>query len=124
MAELTNLGTQYLAIFRLADHSHERLGKVVPRIQDALERMSNGSVEIALRSVNGDIFGYFLRFRLNSKQIKVNIESPAKSTARYSFNQNDIPMLSGNDSVMVLSLGEDFVAGKGFTRAGTWLQRH
>jgi hypothetical protein len=98
-----------LAVVQLAGASTtERLREDVPKIVALLTRFSHGKQELAFRSHDGLLFGYFL--------IATNPQ----------FLQAEFEKCEGarnGDSFMAFEAGEP-VAGVGFTRAWTWLQRH
>ena len=104
---------RYHVIIKLQAADPQRLVQIVPRLQAALERASVSNIEQVFRSATADIFGYFIQSKLSAQQVLVAIETPAGE-----------PFLDGKDAVFVFVVGEQFMAGKGFTRAGTWLQRH
>lgn len=109
---------RFLVIVRVANPSPANLAVLVPELQAALGRMSSAPIEQAFRSVGADIFGYFMLSKLNAHQILARIESPG------TLFKHGTPILPGGDAVFVLEVGADFSSGEGFTRAGTWLQRH
>jgi len=85
--------------------------------------MSTEPIEQAFRSVTADMFGYFIRTKLVARQIAAAIESPGKQA--WIYDKTTVPpFLNNQDAILVVEIGEDFLAGRGFTRAGTWLQHH
>jgi hypothetical protein len=98
-----------IAIIQLrADSTIQRLAADVPKITDFVGRFSKGEHELAFRSNDGHLFGYFLK------------------TATPQFLQPEFDKCEGTqngDSLIVFEAGE-LLAGVGFTRAWTWLQRH
>lgn len=115
MAESRHL----LVVFHLAACTPERLRDVVPRIQAALTKLSEEPIEQAFRSSNADLFGYAIKSKLAAKAIQAALESPGGK-----YRSDAYPPLDGADNLLVLEIGADYSAGKGFTRLGTWLQRH
>ena len=107
----------YLVVIELADTKVDRLKMLAPSLIDVLNSLSNTPSEQAFRSVNADLFGYFVKTKLVSRQISAAIQSPNPKL-------NITPFLTNEDGIFVLELGDDFLAGKGFTRAATWLQHH
>ena len=81
---------------------------------------------MAFRSVQADYFGYVIRTNFKARQINSAIESPGMGIVSdgetYDFDVE--PFLDNKDGVLVLEIGDDFIAGVGFTRIGTWLQHH
>ena len=111
---------QYAVIVQLGRNtSPQRLAEMIPRLRDQLSALSEGPPEQLLRSVTADLFGWLIRSKMTAPQIHAAIESPG----RYTGPKVD-PFLDGSDGLIVLQVGPDFLAGKGFTRVGTWLQRH
>ena len=112
---------RYLVVIRLKDASPARLRKVVPDLLRVLARLSDGHpAEQVFRAATGDLFGYIISSKLNAAQIHAGIESPGGS---HRAKAEDV-VLEGGDAAFVLEVGNDFAAGHGFTRVGTWLQRH
>lgn len=108
-----------LVVFHLVDCSPERLRDVVPRIQGALTKLSEGPFEQAFRSSNADLVAYGIKTKLAAGQIQAALESPG---GRFDGTH---PPLEGRDELLVLEIGADYSAGrKGFSRFLTWLQRH
>ena len=116
---MPNEGTRYLVVLQLGNAQPERLAEVVQGTQSVLEQISTEPVELAFRSATADIFGYLLRTKFHAGQINGRLESPSK----YAFRGQQ-PFLDNKDAVLVVEVGEDFRAGVGFTRVGTWLQHH
>ncbi len=114
---------RYLVIISLSDTAPQRLRSLAPHLQDILARLSTEAIEIAFRSVTADMFGFFVRSTLAADQIIARLESPGRE-GFYEDDSVEEPGLTGADSLFVIEIGEDFKAGRGFTRAGTWLQRH
>jgi hypothetical protein len=111
---------RYLVVIHLKDASPTRLRKVVPELLRVLGRLSDGhAAEQVFRAATGDLFGYIISSKLNAAQIHARIESPGD---RHRAKAEDV-VLEGGDA-FVLEVGKDFAAGHGFTRVGTWLQRH
>ena len=100
---------RYLAIVQLkGDSTIARIGEDVPKIIKFIESFSHGEHEQAFRSKDGLLFGYFLK------------------TATPEFLQAEFIKCSGTqngDSFVAFEIG-NLVAGEGFSRAWTWLQRH
>lgn len=111
--------SQFLVIFNLKNAKPPRLITMIPQLESLLKGLSKQPIEIAFRSATADIYGYGLVSEMNASQLKAAIESPGRS--RFSDKE---PVLEGDDRLMILELGKDFHAGEGFTRFGTWLQRH
>ena len=120
MAEETR---RYLVILSLSDTTPQRLETAVPHLRDILARLSTTAPETAFRSKKADMVGFFIRSTKVAAQISARLESPGKESF-YADTPIEEPPLSGADSLFVVEIGEDFKAGRGFTRAGTWLQRH
>ncbi len=120
---MTEETRRYLVIVSLSDSTPQRLGVIVPWLQDVLAQISTDTLEMAFHSMTRDIFGYFVKSSGTAGQIKARLESPGKQSFQPS-TEIEQPMLFGEDSLFIIEIGEDFQAGKGFTRAGTWLQRH
>ncbi len=120
---MTEETRRYLVIVELSDTAIERLQILVPRLQNILARLSTEPPQQAFRSVSADMFGYFIRSTLVAGQISARIESPGKQGPRHG-PPIEQPVLLGKDSLFIIEIGEDFSAGRGFTRAGAWLQHH
>jgi hypothetical protein len=112
---------RYIVVLQLKDASPSRLRNLVPGLLSIFTRLSDGHpAEQVFRSATGDIFGYVISSKLNAPQIRAAIESPGRSD----FGAQEDVVLEGGDATFVLEIGKDFAAGPGFTRVGTWLQRH
>jgi hypothetical protein len=118
---MTKEGKQFLVVLQLGKADVQRLQSLVPKLKKHLESLSNEPIEQVFRSVSADIFGYAIRSKLAAGQIAASIETPERDSSR---ELTKPPFLDSRDHVLVLELGEDFQAGPGFTRFGTWLQRH
>lgn len=110
---------RYLVIFHLRDSSAARLLRLIPRLQEGLGRLSKSPIEQAFRSVTADLFAYGITSTMAPAQLVAAIESPGRQ-----WHSETEPYLLGDDHLMVMEIGRDFSAGPGFTRFGTWLQRH
>jgi hypothetical protein len=116
-----NTVPRYLVVIQLKNASPARLRNVIPELLKVLTKMSGGHpAEQVFRSATGDLFGYLVSSKLNAAQIHAGIESPGD---RYMAKAEDV-ILEGGDATLVVEVGKDFTAGHGFTRVGTWLQRH
>lgn len=93
--------------------------ELVPALQKELASMSEAPPEQAFRSVTADMFGYFIKTKMVSRQIVAAIQSPRQLSPRDYFT-----ILEGKDKLFVMEVGADFMGTEGFTRATTWLQRH
>ena len=117
---------RYLVILSLKTTEPARLQALVPSLKEVLSSVSREPIEQVFRSVTADVFGFFIRSRLAAGQIVAAIESPGKAWWQKDNGRiPDVePFLQTGDALMVVEIGEDFVAGFGFTRAGNWLQHH
>lgn len=115
---------RYLIVLNLGEASPQRLIGLVPAYLAALGRLSLVPTEQAFHSATRELCGYFITSRLAPKQIIAALESPARGSIQGGMDMASTPFLNSKDALMVLELGEAFLAGVGFTRAGTWLQRH
>jgi len=98
-----------LAVIQLkADSTIQRLAADVPKIVDFISRFSRGEHELAFRSKDGLLFGYFLK-----------TETPQFLQAEFDKCEGT----QSGDSFLVVEAGH-LIAGLGFTRAWTWLQHH
>ncbi len=111
MADATR---QYLVILHLGDASPSRLRGVVPAFKAALERLGIDAPEQAFRSSTGELFGYFMQSKLLPRQIASAIRSPARDVITgAAMTASQVPFLDNRDGLMVLELGDEFVAGGG-----------
>ncbi len=85
-----------------------------------LERISKTPPELAFRSVNRDLFGFCITTEKRAAEVRSIIEAPNRTY----YEIDTFPPLNGEDTIIIVEIGEQFSAGKGFTRLGTWLQRH
>lgn len=116
---------RYLVVLRLGDTAAERLTILVPSLKAVLESLAVGPIEQAFRSVSADVFGYFVRSKLNSAQIHAAIQSPGpESWERHSRKPDIGPFLDNKDALLIVELGEDWLVGIGFTKVGPWLRHH
>jgi hypothetical protein len=101
--------TRCLAVIQLkSDSTMQRIASDMPQIMAFLTRFSKGEHELAFRSNDGQLFGYFLK------------------TATPQFLQAEFDKCEGThngDAMLVFEAGK-LVSGNGFSRAWTWLQRH
>lgn len=109
---------RYIVLFQMYNADAQRLGRIVPRIVEMLQRISSTGTEQFFRSVHGDVFAYFVRSTMNAAQVAAAIESPGPA-----YGTRVLPILDGNDKVTVIEIGPDF-SGRGIGRAAVWLQRH
>ena len=101
---------RYLIIVQMDKASTiERLGKDVPNIIAVFQRVSRGELELAFRSSDGTLFGYFVKSSTKPVFLKVEFEKSQATTNK--------------DTTLIVELG-DQVDGSGFSRAWTWLQHH
>jgi hypothetical protein len=104
-----NAPKRYLVVIQLkADSTLTRIGEDVPKIMKYLESFSRGEHEIAFRSNDGHLFGLFLR-----------TGTPQFLQAEF----HKCPGTQNGDAIIAFEVG-GLVAGEGFSRAWTWLQRH
>jgi hypothetical protein len=115
-------GNRYLVIVSVGNASAANLMKVVPKVKEALTKLSSEPLEQAFRAVSGDTFGFFIRSQRQPGQIVAALQSPGGP--EWSDAPFKEPFLGGADNLFVIELGEKFYATTGFGRAGTWLQRH
>lgn len=90
------------------DSTIQRLQHDAPKIIRFLEGISRGELEMAFRSNDGLLFGYFVK------------------TATPQFIRPEFEKCDGTqngDSILAFEAGE-LAAGIGFSRAWTWLQHH
>ncbi|NMM45973.1 hypothetical protein HH303_15860 [Rhodospirillaceae bacterium KN72] len=101
---------RYLVVIQL-DRSSDlhRVGQVVPAILGILTNAALSAPEQAFRSSDGQLFGFLLKSRLNSGQIRARFEGDTATNRE--------------DGIFIMEAGEDF-NGIHFTRAWTWLQHH
>lgn len=81
--------------------------------------------QFAFTSSDATCFGFLVRTPLNPAIIRNRIHTPTREPDRMSDDWSDyMPSpLTGNDSVMVLELGDDFAASRdGFGKATNWLK--
>jgi hypothetical protein len=119
-----NEAKRFLVIFSIAKATPARLGEIMPRLKPALDQLSADPVELAFRSTSGESFGYVLRTRRAARQISMELESPGGNAYSSELRAKHMPFLTGSDGILVIELGPDFHTTSGFTRVGTWLQRH
>jgi hypothetical protein len=105
---------RFLVVVRLGDTSPRHLSAVVPPLQTQLASVSAVAPEQVWRSVNADVFGYFIKSSMNAGQISAALDKPVKMPA----------FLGGHDSVLVIEVGTDFSASQEFTMPITWLRRN
>lgn len=113
-------GKQLLVVLQLGKTDVQRLQSLVPQLKKHLESLSTEPIEQVFRSAGADIFGYAIRSKLAAGQIAASIETPERDSTKLT----KLPFLDSGDHILVIEIGEDFLAGPGFTRFGTWLQRH
>lgn len=111
---------RYLVIVQLGQATVSHVSNLVPSLQAELGAMSKEPVELAFRSATADLFGFFVDTDLAPQQIRARIESPGGVSSLTS----KMPILEGNDALLIIQLGAEADSTKGFTRALTWLQRH
>jgi hypothetical protein len=105
----THQQARLLAVVQLKpDSTMQRIAADVPQIVEFIKRFSKGDHELAFRSNDGLIFGYFLK--TNTPQ----------------FMQPEFDKCPGtqNGDAFLAFVAGDLIAGSGFSRAWTWLQRH
>jgi hypothetical protein len=113
MASTNATGTRFLVIVMLGNTSVERLRTFVPALQRVLNATSTEApTQEAFRSATADVFGYFIRSKLNASQVRARIDSP-----------DPPPFLDNNDRILVLEIGDSFSAF-GNSNAWRWLQHH
>ncbi len=108
--------SNYLVVLKLGTYDIERLRETVPSLEAQLSKISTKKPQLALRSTNADLCAYLIRTAKQSKQIRAEIESPGN------WMKGGKPFLSGDDEMIIISLGDDFTASHGFTQVQTWLQ--
>jgi hypothetical protein len=116
-------GTRYLVVFELNPASPHRLGRDLPNLRAALEKLSTTPIEIAFRSTGGETFAFGIRAKMHPGAVQKALESPAGDY----WKARDLhvePFLTNADGVLVLEVGDQFGAGNGFSRFATWIQRH
>ena len=112
-----------LVVVQLGNTAVERLQRVAPALIAALDKLSVMKPEPAFHSAPRDIVAYVIRTKLSARRILTFLETPMTAKEQY----EDIiiaPFLSNDDGILVLELGQEFIAGRGFTRLGGWLQHH
>src|SRR4051794_2302207 len=80
----------------------QRLAKVVPKLREAIERMSKNNCLLAYRSPSGAVVGYLIRTALVATQIRARLTVPQE------HGMEDPKVLGNHDKVLVLELGKDF----------------
>ena len=109
---------KYQITIQVKDASPQNLAMVAPLVGKTLSGLSRSAPELCFRSKLGDLFGYVITSEKNAGQIRAAIEAPGPR-----FKIGDGPILSGDDKLMVVELGNDFSCGVGYTRFGVWFQR-
>lgn len=113
---------RFLVVVQMPDVNISRLAAAIPQIISVLKSHSRGAPEIAFRSRDGDVCGFFIVTDRPPAFIVAAIQSPGKS---YAYGEEmTAPILEGKDALFVIEIGHQFQATPGFTRAGTWLQRN
>ena len=115
---------RWLVIVSANPATPARLAQIVPALLSTLDRMAEGPVEQAFRSLHADHFGFLMRSRHKAHQINDTLRTPAKGSAWFGGEGWVEPFLTNADQIMVLEIGDQFGGSTGFSRAFTWLQRH
>ena len=101
---------RYCAIVQLSKGSDmARVAESVPWIVSLIDRWSKKEMEQLCRSNDGQLFGFVFKTTKPVEMLRSEFE-----TCGGTNNQ---------DSIIIFEVGTD-LASVGFTRAGTWLQRH
>ena len=107
----TDAPVRYCAVVQLDRSSTlQRISAIAPAIVKMIERWSKGEMEQLSRSNDGQTFGYLFR---STKPLGMMQAEFAATAATHN-----------KDAIIIFAAGKDVVASEGFTRAGTWLQRH
>jgi hypothetical protein len=117
-------GKRYLIHIELAGADVERLRNVVPRLHNAIERMSESNYVQAYHSAARDTLGYLLRTTLAAAQVRSRLkELPPleKGQAAGAYVQ---AILDVNDRVFVLEIGEDYDLREFRSKIEPWLKHH
>jgi hypothetical protein len=91
------------------DSPLQRIAADVPSIIDTLRRASTGEFEALMRSSDGILSGFLMKTDKTCTFLRQRFEECKGSKS--------------GDSFIAFEVGQDF-SSLGFTRAGTWLQRH
>lgn len=117
-------GKRYLIHIELAGADIERLRGFVPRLHDALERMSSNNYLQAYHSPSRDTLGYLIRTTLAAAQVRVRLtEASPTVEARYP-EAYVMAVLGPNDMVLVLEIGEDHDLRSFRAKLDPWLKHH
>ncbi len=115
--------SRYLVVVQLIDTRPSRLSELVPRLQDQLTQLSKTPIEKVFRSATADLFGYFIKTNMKAVQISAALQSPGPAYGG-TLDRRSLPFLNGDDTLFILEVGNDFIAGQDFARPMTWLQRN
>lgn len=115
--------SRFLIIFSIVPATRERLAEIMPRIKEVLGQLSDAN-ELVFRSPAGDSFGYVLRSGGAARDIVSTFQGPGRQRVTTDLGRSDMPFLTNADGILVVQIATDFYATQGFTRVGTWLQRH
>ena len=86
-----------------------RIRGVVPALVDLVKQWSKDEMEQLSRSNDGQLFSYLFKSAKPLAMMRAEFENSSATI--------------NADSVIIFEINEDF-ANVGFTRIGTWLQRH
>jgi hypothetical protein len=100
-------GKRYLAIVQLAGGA-DRPRSDIALVAEWLRRFAKSEHELAFRSSDGLLFGFFLR-------------TASQRFMRAEFEKS--PGTRNGDALMLVEIGE-LVDALGFNQGATWLQRH
>jgi hypothetical protein len=117
-------GTQFLVVLDVTPCHQERIAVMVPQLRKLLDNISIAPVEPFFRSQSLDLFGFFIRSKLNANQILSAVESPQRSDFWHKNHEEFEPFLTSDDHVAIVQVGPECATRSGFTRALTWVQRH
>lgn len=112
----------YLVVIRLLPCNQDRIAESMPTIRDILGMLSGGNCEPAFNSAVVDVAGFLIQTRRTAAQIEGKLRSPNSPDFHFGGETFIDPPLTNQDEILVLEIGSDFRAGKGFTRMGAWLK--
>jgi hypothetical protein len=112
---------RFLVVIGLHNYTLPRVQKAVPEIKGLLEKLSKEAPELAFRAVDNSVFAFCIISDKTASHLQAIIEAPNRAA---SYEIKTLPVLEGDDTLLVLEIGEQAAAGKGFSRFVTWLQHH
>ena len=123
---MSQIGRRYLVHIRIGATKPvtARLEKAAAGVKQILESLVVGAGNFQLAYISHDAasFGFFLKTTAHASTIKSQLESPGATAKNPEFRMN--PPLAGEDSILVVEVGDDFSSNEGFGKARTWLQHH